>query len=127
MMDPFAGILYLTKGKTKLGSKMLQRAVVRLVFSRKTNKPALLIEQIYPDNSIALTLPLFTKFLAKKTNNKFPILYGEEDGVRGYYIPLSEPVDYLDYESSRSYRDSGIGYKLTNKDVSKCIAKALTK
>lgn len=125
MIDPYTGVIYLSQGKTKYGSKMKRRAVVRLVLHRKTRKPALMIERIYPHDydhgtkDIA-TRELFAKFLKKKTNDKYAIVYGDSSEAKKYFIPLSEPVECLK-DGERSYRDSHIGYHEINRDIEKYL------
>jgi hypothetical protein len=126
MIDPYTGIIYLTGGKHKYGSKMEKRAVVRLVLSRKGRKPALMIERIYPYNYDSetkdqVTLEIFKRFLEKKTNNKYPIVYGDSAERKKYFIPLSEQVEDLNV-NEKSYRDSHIGYQAVNRDITKYLS-----
>jgi hypothetical protein len=129
MMDPYVGIIYTTNSKKmKHGSKMLRRAVVRFVISKK--KPALLIERIYPrlknGNSPknSMSFKRFAKFLKAKTNNKLPIIYGDEgynyDASKNCKIPSTKVVRKIP-SRLRSYRDSCVEYKHYPKfnDVSK--------
>src|ERR1700722_3346156 len=121
MIDPYTGIIYLTRGKNKYGSKMTKRAIVRLVLHRKNHKPALMIERIYPHDYDSgtkdyVTQNLFTRFLKKKKKKKYPIVYGDTALGKKYIIPLSEQVESLS-DSEKSYRDSHIGYHELNKDI----------
>ncbi len=124
IVDPCAGIIYLTNGvELGKGVKMLYRAVVRYVVSKNTHKPALLIEQIYGSNdtdskSDDEVYPLFAAFLKKKTQNKLPII----TRAKGYQIPNSQIVRKMSSCGSfdnakyycKSYRDSGIPYAKSN-------------
>lgn len=128
IVDPYAGIIYLSNNKdTKYGKKMLARAVVRMVSSN--NKPTLFLEPVYPstydDGRIAT---IFSSFLEQKTGMK--VICSSKDGDeyddRGdIVIPLTEATrtitnltgdsDYCydRYDSDNlwlSYRDSGIMY-----------------
>ena len=124
MIDPYLGVLYLTKGKTKYGSKMVYRAVIRFVLRKTDNKPAIMIERIYPfdydsygKSKTAHIYNLFSDFIKEKTKNKYPIVNGQTDSdVRKYFIPLSEPVEYLKNDE-KSYRDSEVPYKKINKNI----------
>jgi hypothetical protein len=115
LADPYAGIIYISNGETSLGSKMIRRAVVRYVINRKTNKPAILIERIYPFDyesgmTHLLTLGIFESYIRNKTKNKFEIQYGEFKGTKKFSIPLTPAVKKL-HHKERSYRDSKIGYR----------------
>jgi hypothetical protein len=136
MADPYAGIIYLTNGqKTKYGSKMLRRAVVRFVINKK-NKTAILIEQLYPREQVndKATVLLFKSFLKNKTGGKYEVFYtgGDDEDNLGYSydIPSSKQVEYLsngdyidyddcyndyDHDDYLSYRDSGIDYRKNKK------------
>lgn len=118
IVDPCAGIIYLTNGvNTKKGSRMVRRALVRYVVNKATRKPALLIEKIYPQSTKNddEVIALFTAFLKKQTKGKLPIVTTK---ARQYVIPNSKIVKKLSscgrYEDGKnyckSYRDSGIAY-----------------
>ena len=123
IIDPCAGIIYLTNGtksKSGKGSRMIHRAVVRYVIHKDTRKPALMLERVYPnaaDANIEI-IALFSAFLIKKTKGKLPIVISG----RKHVIPNSEIVNTLPKCGSfddakyycKSYRDSGIGYAKTN-------------
>ena len=130
MIDPYAGVVYIERGKVKLGSKMLRRAVVRLVINKKSRKPALLVERVYPrtlpEEEKVATFHLFASFMKQKTKSKLDVVYGDSTGIANrYFIPLSEPVASLpdngDYDVV-SYRDSGVKYKELPRDISKYIS-----
>jgi len=113
MADPYCGIIYITTGKeTSKGLRMAKRALVRFVVNDSTQKPALLIERIYPiidtcyDFDVRRrTYSLFESFLARKTNNRYPIIAVGND----HAIPMSYAVSEIP-EHCRSYRDSDIDY-----------------
>jgi hypothetical protein len=135
IIDPFLGVIYLTDGsKTNNGTKMIKRSLVRYVINNQTNKPALLLEKVYPnrgyydDNSgrDSHVIELFKKFLEKKTDNKLPVI----TKPRGYHIPNSKIVKAMstcgkpeqrggdashERDYCRSYRDSNIAYSKSSK------------
>lgn len=119
MVDPFAGIIYLTNGHNHaLGEKMLARSVVRYVQHTQTKKPHLLVERVYSNGIYETEEEIFGEFLAKKTG--LPLYYHSGDGKRlaKYTIPGSKIVRELEQCSSYpdakyhclSYRDSRISY-----------------
>jgi hypothetical protein len=129
ILDPYAGIIYLTGNKTtKYGKKMLARSVVRMVVNNK-NKPLLLMEPVYPhqyeyDDDISF---IFKTFLEQKTGLEVKISDCDsyyDYGGNKLSIPLTEitqsiqdmngDTGYDDYGYS-SYRDSGISYKKIDK------------
>jgi hypothetical protein len=120
IVDPCAGIIYLTNGtQGEKGSRMIYRAVVRYVVHKETHKPALMLERIYSANSINNEITaLFSAFLIKKTKGKLPIITSGNKHV----IPNSKIVSTLpscgSYNDAKyyckSYRDSGIAYAKTN-------------
>lgn len=126
MIDPYAGILYIASNASDAyGKQMIKRSVVRFVIHKKTHKPAILIERIYPhdyNSGLAdiMTLGVFVDFLKKKTKEKFPVIYGENNkDARAHFIPITKFVSKLP-NNKRSYRDSKIAYK-PYKDVSKVL------
>lgn len=117
MIDPNAAILYLeTDDKTKYGSKMIRRSVVRLVINKETGKKMLLIERVYPHSKEGYveksTFELFKDFVKRKTNNKFDVVYGEGCAKTKYYIPLTPQVEDVNSLGKKflSYRDSHVEY-----------------
>lgn len=119
IIDPFVGIIYITKGgNTTYGSKMSYRALVRFVVNNKTGRPALLLESIYSEDNDEEENPyakhMFVSFLRQKTNNKFPVILNNN----GHHIPKSKIVTDLTscgrYSKAKgfceSYRDSDISY-----------------
>lgn len=134
MVDPCAGIIYIESPDVvePYGSKMIKRSVVRFVLNKRTNKPAILIERVYPhdyDSRIPdyVTITAFENFIDKKTKGKYPILYGEiRSESENYFIPKSEILKSFD-DNMLSYRDSKILYRevsessLKNKNASKIL------
>lgn len=124
MVDPYAGIIYLTDGeKMKHGPKMVTRSVVRFVVNRHTNEPAIMLERIYPNlrnyyTSDDLVGTAFKKFIKDRVCSKYKVFYinSRSDINNGfsavnYFIPLTPAVDMITEQSGqRSYRDSAIGY-----------------
>lgn len=117
MIDPNAAIIYIeTDGKTKYGSKMIRRSVVRLVVNKETGKKLILIERVYPHSKEGytdkLTFELFKDFIKRKTKNKFDVVYGEGCAKTKYYIPLTPQVEDVSSLGKKflSYRDSGVEY-----------------
>lgn len=135
MVDPFAGIIYITDGsKTKNGCKMLYRSVVRLAVS-DSGKNHFVIENAY-GNSIGNSKDeetkvgqIFASFIKQVTKNKVKVIYCDSnmpdsvcEAINELDIPLSEPVkqimdmsgDMFNYEYAESqflsYRDSEIKY-----------------
>jgi len=123
IVDPCAGIIYLTNGfQFPKGSRMSCRAVVRYVTHRQTHRPALFLERIYPCEGPLFekcAQALFIQFLKDKTKNKLQII---TSNARGYSIPNSPIVRNLSscgiFDDSKgyclSYRDSGISYSKSN-------------
>lgn len=128
IIDPYTAVIYLTNNdKTEYGEKMLARAVVRFVVS-SNKKPAILIEEIYYNNSKIFfdkdeVKIIFESFINQNINKKIPVLSFQDDDDIGcdYYIPKSETVEsiieasgadcyYEDDIHLLSYRDSGISY-----------------
>jgi hypothetical protein len=131
MVDPFAGIIYITDGsKTKNGYKMLYRSVVRLT---EGDKKTILIERIYKGAKVSGDLrkvqQIFIAFIRQITKGKIEVCCCSDemddeayDLVRSLNIPLSEPVkqimdlydDGSDYgycdSQYISYRDSEVTY-----------------
>jgi len=120
LVDPYAGIIYLTdQTHTSYGTNMVRRSVVRFVVNKKNRRPAIMLERIYPHDynsgvSDYITLGAFTDFIQKKTKNKFPVIYGEFTESSKYFIPITKPVSQLE-TASRSYRDSKIPYQSSPK------------
>jgi hypothetical protein len=111
IVDPFTGIIYITSGsRSKYGSKMMRRCVVRFVVSQAGNIPHLMLERMYPDHD-ASVMDLFVKFLSKKTNGEIKILIGKHgSSPAGMYVPMVPVVGKLD-PKDQPYRDSAISYQ----------------
>ena len=115
VVDPYTALIYLSNNeKTKYGSKMIKRAVVRLVADKTTGKPSLFIERIYPfdkDSKVNdyYTFAIFRDFIAAKTKNKFPIIFGIKGKFKNLMVPKTEPLTFIS-KKEYSYRDSKIKY-----------------
>lgn len=115
MIDPCAGIVYITDNRaTSKGKRMLARAVVRFVFDYIGNKYKLMLEPIYYNRTKNLNQQLTANatarieaFLERKTESKFQITCGDREGY--LTIPLTNAVNKLP-QPLRSYRDSHIEY-----------------
>jgi len=133
ILDPYAGIIYLTDGKvTKLGSNIIARCVVRFVVD-DTGKPAIFLEQLYTHSGQVTNkeiIKVFRLFIEQRTGLEAAYWDHNDYNVETYSIPASEAVDailatngyngndlYYDQEdiSCLSYRDSGIQYHKINK------------
>jgi hypothetical protein len=126
--DPCCGIIYLTNGtKTQYGSKMLFRALVRVVIHAATGEPALLVDRLYssfyknkPQECNKLdeqVKQLFVKYLRDKLP-KATILECIKDKhvLDSYTLPI--PSNHFSLmESERSYRDTPINYYANYRDV----------
>lgn len=119
IVDPNAAIMYLTDGNTtKYGSKMLRRAVVRIVKDNKTKETVILIERIYPFMSYNInytdmaTLSIFKSFIQKRIKNKYKIIYAYDIdfNAKNYSIPMCNELTFLK-KSNLSYIDSKVKYK----------------
>lgn len=109
IVDPFTGVIYLTTGKdvNHLGSKMINRCVVRLVVDKTTRKPSIVVDRMYPvwNNNVA---NLFDDFIRRKTDNKLDVIlapnsvYGKLNNV---YCPHSKVHDKLT-KTTKSYMDT---------------------
>lgn len=144
IIDPYCAVIYITHGdKLKLGTKMVRRALVRYVVNKETNKPALLLERIYPTHEFhtfsyydfryydpardPIAAAIFSKFLEEKVDGKIPVVMSS---ARQYQIPNSKInkamkscgsySDGKDY--CRSYRDSGITYSDSHKSYFKSLS-----
>lgn len=115
--DPSCGIIYLTNGsKTKYGSKMLFRAVVRFIVDAN-DKPAILLDRLYSafykhkpgeHNKIDLQIrDYFIKFLKSKIPSNVRIVDVIKDNgmLHKYYMPLPPNFSKL-AEIEQSYRDT---------------------
>ena len=108
--DPFTGIIYLTNDKkhNEHGTKMLRRCVVRLIVDKKTKKPHLALENMYPSYD-AGTMEAFKAFLKEQTKNQFNVLYLPKQGGSKYFLPRSRIVSDMP-AAYKTYTDSGVQY-----------------
>lgn len=118
--DPCCGIIYLTNGsKTQHGSKMLFRALVRVVVDYDKN-PALVVDRLYsafyknkPNEYNKLDLQIrkiFVDYLKSKVKNcKVLDAVNDKTAVLKHLLPLPNNTSYLS-EEEFSYRDTLIPY-----------------
>lgn len=113
IVDPFTGIIYLTTGEDSVGgkgTKMLRRCVVRFVVHKKTKKPFIGIERMFPSHD-KMVYDAFAAFIREKTGGKFEVkdLYNDGRGINGCVIPMNRHL--MGFPEGRlSYRDSGVPY-----------------
>ena len=104
----FVGVIYISSDQEVpgYGTKMLNRSMVRFCINKNTKKPALVIDNIYP-NSNADTINAFKKVLSEKTG--LDVLYtGERPAeLANYYIPDEPSRKYL-RQGEFSYMDYAI-------------------
>lgn len=82
----YVGVIYLTSGDkyNDHGSRMNRRTLVRFAINKKTKKPALLLDRVYPADCPAAR-KLFKDFLTKKTN--LPVLFSNDAGWNDHALP----------------------------------------
>jgi hypothetical protein len=131
VIDPYVGIIYLTSGAkfSDHGSRMMKRCIVRFVIDSNTNKPYLLLDNMYPnfDDNV---FGQFAKFLKSKTGDKFDVKYAPNTkNINQTYLPTNEVRKLLkqtnrdgekadnlsDLDSLASYQD----YKINDKEANK--------
>ena len=113
MVDPYAGIIYLTDGRAyRRGERMFARAVVRITADRITGKPSIFLERIYVNSGVRqpgiFSDAAATKFL-NFIQSKLPKDIVVDRLCYGEIIPMSKIVQKLS-KKYKSYRDSGIAY-----------------
>ena len=120
IVDPFVGVIYLEgSGKgTQYGSKMIRRCIVRFVADSKNNKPAILIDRMYPQHNKEVA-DAFVSFIKNKTNlnvllQDWSVGQPDLNTLRHLYIPFNNVHTKLNDEY-KSYRDTKIPYKIENK------------
>jgi hypothetical protein len=133
VLDPFVGIIYSTSGsKTKQGTKMIHRSIVRFVIDNKDKKPYILIDRMYPQEDRE-TLNNFKDFLSKKVSGKFEIFSNISNAkFNSSYLPLNNIRKTIrkygrsnshysnnDLESIQSYQDTKIKNKAPDSPASK--------
>lgn len=131
VIDPYVGIIYLTSGAkfSDHGSRMMKRCIVRFVIDSTTNKPYLLLDNMYP-NFDENVYKQFAKFLKSKTEDKFDVKYAPNTkDINKTYLPSNEVRKLLkqtdrdgekgdnlsDLDSLASYQD----YKVKDKEANK--------
>lgn len=121
MVDPFTGIIYLTSGVKHgtYGTKMLRRCVVRFVVNEKSKKQYIYLERMYPALDQG-TKDTFIKFIEKKTDKKYPVIYGPDvygrTEMNGNYVPMAGIIKGMQPQD-HPYRDSGMPYKTDPLDL----------
>jgi hypothetical protein len=106
----YVGVIYISSDKDEVpgyGSKMLNRCMVRFVINRTTKKPALLIDNMYP-NMNTDTMATFKKVLKDKSG--LDTFSTQEIKATDYYIP-DEPSRKLLKQGETSYADFPIEIK----------------
>jgi len=92
VLDPHVGVIYIEdeNQKTPFGSKMLYRAIVRLLLKKNngTDKPFLFIDNIYPDYKEGV-FNLFQKALSERINGIIPVIE-KNSIITDYYLPYSK-------------------------------------
>jgi hypothetical protein len=111
VVDPFVGIIYLTSGaKCEHGTKMIKRSIVRFVIDATTNKPYILLDNMYPGYDEQV-FKQFKKFLKAKTGDRFDIKYApniEGKSLKDTYMPLNNIRKLLRETSSEGETDYGL-------------------
>lgn len=82
----YVGVIYVTSGEkfNEYGSRMIRRTLVRFAINRKTKKPGLLLDRVYPADC-PNARKLFKEFLTKRTG--LPVLFSGETGWGDYDLP----------------------------------------
>lgn len=93
----FVGVIYVESDQNVpgFGSKMLNRSMVRFAVNKRTKKPAIVIDRMYPNDNKE-TAEAFKKILNDKSG--LDIIYNNGQSLVDYYIPN---------ESSRSFLKQG--------------------
>jgi len=118
IIDPCCAIIYITNGdKSKYGTEMLHRAIVRYVI-HDTLGPCLFLEQTYSqsfkDYEKDIIEFLFASVLKQKTGLPViykPLLLGEHSHHVIKHLSIPETVLIKNNDRYASYRDSGIHYR----------------
>jgi len=112
-LSKFVGVAYITKGEAyaERGEKMLARCLIRFVVDRKNNKPALIIDKMYPGYNTQFVQAI-TAALQKRTQvpvhdiNKYNMDTGvepSEEDVMRFETPREKIPGVMEHE--RTYRD----------------------
>ena len=118
VVDPFVGIIYLTSGaKTKYGTKMTRRSVVRFIINEETKKPYILLELMYPSVDTR-TLTQFKKLIKARIPKDMEIHYAPniEDGLLNKsYIPLNSiRKEITNFSNDDCYDEYDNEYSITS-------------
>lgn len=104
----FVGVIYLASDQEipGYGTKMLNRSVVRFCINKKTKKPALIMDNMYP-NMNQDTLAVFKKVLKDKSGLDVLYTYDRDPSMGDYYLP-DEPARKHLKQGEFSYMDHQI-------------------
>jgi hypothetical protein len=83
----YVGVIYITSGEkfNEYGPRMIRRRLVRFAINRKTKKPGLLLDRVYPAD-FPNARKIFKEFLTKRTG--LPVLFSGESGWGDYELPI---------------------------------------
>jgi hypothetical protein len=135
VVDPFVGIIYLTSdAKTKYGSKMIKRCIVRFAVNEETKKPFLFLDTMYPQYDEAV-MASFKRFLSGKLEGKIEVhATGDKDHYKVLdkaYMPVSgvreklqqtarnnddDDDEFFNGQGIASYQDTAIKNKRSGKN-----------
>lgn len=104
----YVGVIYIHSGEkfNEHGSRMLRRTLVRFAINKKTKKPGLLLDRVYPADC-PNARKLFKDFLTKKTG--LPVLYSGETGWGDYELPTDSYWDFVTMaQGDYTYMDTKI-------------------
>jgi hypothetical protein len=105
----YAGVIYLTSGTKfgNLGDKMLYRAIVRFIVSNKTNKPAIMLDKMYPEDNHKI----ITSFInALQKRSQIEVKHYLKVSTSEYYIPDEKHLEILK-DNEKPYMDYYIPIK----------------
>jgi hypothetical protein len=106
----YVGVIYISSDKDEVpgyGSKMLNRCMVRFAIHKKTKKPILMLDNMYP-NANNDTLATFKKVLSDKSG--LEVRSTSEGALTEYYVP-DESSRKLLKQGEASYADYPIEVK----------------
>ena len=108
ILSKYIGILYITSGANieGYGSKMMKRCLVRYVVNIETNKPALILDKMYPDYDQDV-MNSFLSILKEKSG--LDVFYGptllSERSLSKFYVPYEKTREIIS-EKLWSYQDT---------------------